>query len=93
MFKLFKESDEGRRIIAKYCIMDCILVLKLLEKLQVLNNNIGMANVCYVPLTYIFNLSQNDIIAVNGKYDSQGASSIGLQLKSAYLTIHKIGSI
>ena len=59
MFKLFKESDEGRGIIAKYCIMDCILVLKLLEKLQVLNNNIGMANVCYVPLTYIFMRGQS----------------------------------
>jgi hypothetical protein len=46
-----------------------------------------------ISLTYIFNLSQNDIIAVNGKYDSQGATSIGLQLNSAYLTIHKIGSI
>jgi hypothetical protein len=30
------------------------LVTKLLEKLQVLNNNIGMANVCNVPLNWIF---------------------------------------
>lgn len=34
--------------------MDCVLVTKLMEKLQVLNNNIGMANVCNVPLNYIF---------------------------------------
>ena len=31
-----------------------LLVTKLLEKLQVLNNNIGMSNVCSVPLSYIF---------------------------------------
>jgi len=34
--------------------MDCVLVTKLMEKLKVLNNNIGMANVCGVPLNYIF---------------------------------------
>ena len=54
MFKLFKGSDDDRGIIAKYCVMDCVLVTKLMEKLQILNNNIGMANVCHVPLTYIF---------------------------------------
>jgi DNA polymerase elongation subunit (family B) len=54
MFKLQKGSDTDRGIIAKYCIMDCVLVTKLMEKTQVLNNNIGMANVCHVPLSYIF---------------------------------------
>ncbi len=50
----YRGTNEERGIIAKYCIMDCILVSKLMEKLQVLNNNIGMANVCGVPLSYIF---------------------------------------
>jgi DNA polymerase elongation subunit (family B) len=59
LFRLFKGSGEDRGIIAKYCIMDCVLVTKLLEKLQVLNNNIGMANVCYVPLSYIFMRGQS----------------------------------
>ena len=54
LFRLYKGSDDDRGIIAKYCIMDCVLVSKLMEKLQVLNNNIGMANVCNVPLSYIF---------------------------------------
>ncbi len=40
--------------IAKYCIQDCELVSKLMAKLQVLTNNIGMANVCHVPLSYLF---------------------------------------
>lgn len=54
LFRFQRGSDEDRGIIAKYCIMDCVLVTKLMEKTQVLNNNIGMANVCSVPLTYIF---------------------------------------
>jgi len=54
LFALYRGSDSDRGIIAKYCIMDCILVTKLMDKLQVLNNNIGMANVCNVPLSYIF---------------------------------------
>ena len=54
MFNLFRGNDDDRGIIAKYCVMDCVLVTKLMEKLQILNNNIGMANVCSVPLSYIF---------------------------------------
>ncbi len=54
LFKFQKGTDEERGIIAKYCIMDCVLVTKLMEKIQVLNNNMGMANVCHVPLSYIF---------------------------------------
>ena len=54
LFKFYKGSDDDRAKIAKYCIQDCVLVIKLLDKLQVINNNIGMANVCHVPLSYIF---------------------------------------
>ena len=54
LFKLYKGNDLDRAKIAKYCIQDCVLVIKLLEKLQVLNAKIGMANVCSVPLSYIF---------------------------------------
>lgn len=54
LFSLYKGTDANRGIIAKYCIMDCVLVTKLMEKLKVLNNNIGMSNVCGVPLNYIF---------------------------------------
>ena len=54
IFRLWKGSSSDRRIVAEYCIQDCVLVLKLLNKLQVLTNNIAMANVCSVPLSYIF---------------------------------------
>ena len=40
--------------IAVYCVMDCELVNKLINKLQVITNNIGMSNVCIVPFSYLF---------------------------------------
>lgn len=54
IFRLQKGTSKDRAIIAKYCIQDCELVIKLMAKLQVLINNIGMANVCHVPLSYLF---------------------------------------
>ena len=59
MFKFQKGTDEQRGILAKYCIKDCILVTQLMEKLKILNNNMGMANVCIVPLSYIFMRGQS----------------------------------
>ena len=40
--------------IADYCIQDCALCNKLIMKLETMASNIGMANVCSVPLSYIF---------------------------------------
>ena len=54
IFAMFKKTSADRKIVAEYCMQDCVLVLKLLNKLQVLTNNIAMANVCSVPLSYIF---------------------------------------
>lgn len=54
IFRLQRGSADDRAVIAAYCLQDCELVLKLAWKLEVLANNIGMANVCTVPLTYIF---------------------------------------
>lgn len=54
IFRLQKGTAKDRAIIAKYCIKDCSLCNKLIAKLQVLTNNIGMANVCHVPLSYLF---------------------------------------
>jgi len=54
LFALQKGSAKDRAIIAKYCLMDCSLCNKLMGKLQILTNNIGMANVCHVPLSYLF---------------------------------------
>jgi len=54
IFRLQKGSSSDRKIIAQYCIQDCELCNKLMSKLQVLINNIGMANVCNVPFSYLF---------------------------------------
>lgn len=54
IFKLQKGTSQDRAIIAKYCIQDCTLCNKLINKLHILPNNIGMANVCNVPLSYLF---------------------------------------
>ncbi len=40
--------------IAIYCIKDCDLVNRLMDNRQVLVSNIGMANVCVVPFSYLF---------------------------------------
>jgi DNA polymerase elongation subunit (family B) len=54
IFKCQKGTSDDRSIIAKYCIKDCKLVSLLINKLEVITNNIEMANVCFVPLSYLF---------------------------------------
>lgn len=54
IFRLQKGTDEDRKIIAEYCIQDCALCNHLMMKLEILANNMGMSNVCLVPLSYIF---------------------------------------
>jgi len=54
IFRLQKENSAGRCIIATYCIQDCVLVLHIINKLQIITNNIAMANTCSVPLSFIF---------------------------------------
>jgi DNA polymerase elongation subunit (family B) len=54
IFKLQKGNSKDRARIGKYCLQDCALCNRLITKLQTLTNNIGMANVCHVPLSYIF---------------------------------------
>ena len=55
MFMNFKEgTPEKIKEIAVYCIMDCKLVNDLINKLQVITNNLGMSNVCVVPFSYLF---------------------------------------
>ena len=53
--KYFNEGDpEKIKQIAKYCLKDCKLVNLLMAKLEIIVNSIGMANVCSVPLSYLF---------------------------------------
>ncbi len=54
MFRLHEGSSTDRAVIASYCIQDCQLVLDLFHKLEVFNNSMSMANVCSVPISYIF---------------------------------------
>lgn len=54
IFEKFQGDATDRCVIAKYCIQDCALVNRLMHKLKVLENNIGMGNVCSVPLSYLF---------------------------------------
>jgi DNA polymerase elongation subunit (family B) len=54
IFRLQKGSAADRRVVAEYCVQDCSLCNYLSMKLEVIANNIGMANVCLVPLSYIF---------------------------------------
>ena len=54
MFKLHLGSADDRAIIAKYCVQDCMLVFDLFKKLEAFNYAMSMANVCSVPVSYIF---------------------------------------
>ena len=54
MFASHRQGPSERAVIAKYCIQDCDLVLTLMAKLDTLVNARGMADVCRVPIQYIF---------------------------------------
>lgn len=54
LFILQKGSDQDRAKIARYCLVDCILCNRLLDKLEIITNNVGMSRVCKVPLNYLF---------------------------------------
>ena len=49
-----KGGAAARAEVAKYCIQDCELCINLLLLLDIIPNNLGMANVSYVPASYIF---------------------------------------
>lgn len=54
IFKLQDGSPSDRKKIAEYCIQDCELCNNLVIKLEIVANNMGMSNVCLVPLSFIF---------------------------------------
>jgi DNA polymerase elongation subunit (family B) len=58
IFRLHRGSAADRSIIAKYCLQDCDLVMELFTKLEILNNSVAMANVCSVPVSFIFTRGQ-----------------------------------
>ena len=58
LFEKYRGNSADRCVIAKYCVQDCALVNRLLHKLKILENNIGMGNVCLVPLNFLFRRGQ-----------------------------------
>ena len=69
IFRLQKGSSSDRKMVAEYCVQDCVLCNKLMEKLCILFNNIAMANVCNVPLSYIFLRGQGiKVLSLVAKY-------------------------
>lgn len=58
IFECQRGSSADRAKVAKYCIMDVVLCLELMNKLQILTNNVGMANVCTTPLSWIIKRGQ-----------------------------------
>lgn len=58
IFRLHRGTDEDRAKVAAYCIQDCDLVMELYKKLEVFNEAMSMANVCSVPVSYIFTRGQ-----------------------------------
>jgi DNA polymerase elongation subunit (family B) len=54
MLEAHTGTAEQRAAVAKYNIQDCDLVLTLMAKLDTLVNARGMADVCKVPIQYIF---------------------------------------
>ena len=54
IFRLHRGSAEDRAVVGKYCLQDCDLVIDLYKKIKTFTNSMSMANVCSVPITYIF---------------------------------------
>ena len=54
IFRLQAGTAADRKVIAEYCIQDCALCNYLMMKLEIIANNMGMSNVCLVPLSFIF---------------------------------------
>lgn len=55
MFKLYEIGEpDGICTVAKYCIQDCVLPIKLLLKLNKVPENMEMASISSVPMQWIF---------------------------------------
>lgn len=49
-----KGDADDRRDIAEYCLIDCVLCIRLIDKLEIITNNIGMSQVCSVTFSMLF---------------------------------------
>lgn len=83
IFKAHIGTDADRSNIAKYCIQDCDLVLTLMGKLDTLVNARGMADVCRVPIQYIFLRGQGIKIYSAVVYNASKRNQIIMTQESA----------
>lgn len=60
MFDFFASGDpEKISLLARYCIQDTLLPQLLVDKLHILQNQISMSNVTYVPIKYLIERGQS----------------------------------
>jgi DNA polymerase elongation subunit (family B) len=76
LFAKHKGTAADRAVIAKYCIQDCDLVLTLMAKLDTFVNARGMADVCFVPLQYLFLRGQGIKIFSRVAYEASKRNQI-----------------
>jgi DNA polymerase elongation subunit (family B) len=78
LFAKHKGSADDRATIAKYCIQDCDLVLTLMAKLDTFVNARGMADVCFVPLQFLFLRGQGIKIFSRVAYEASKRNQVML---------------
>jgi DNA polymerase elongation subunit (family B) len=78
LFAKHKGSAADRAMIAKYCIQDCDLVLTLMAKLDTFVNARGMADVCFVPLQFLFLRGQGIKIFSRVAYEASKRNQVML---------------
>lgn len=78
IFRMHRGTSRDRATIAKYCIQDCDLVLTLMAKLDTLTNSRGMADVCFVPLQFLFLRGQGIKIFSRVAYEASKRNQVML---------------
>jgi DNA polymerase elongation subunit (family B) len=58
IFEKQKGTSYDRCVVAKYCMMDVILCVELLNKLEFITLTTGMSNVCLIPFDWALNRGQ-----------------------------------
>ena len=66
---LSSSGSKNRATVAKYCIQDCELCIDLLLLLDLIPTNLAMANVSFVPISYIFLRGQG--VKINSLFSRQ----------------------
>ena len=76
-FEYKKGTTKGIKRIAVYCVQDCELCNKLMDKLKIVSSNVGMANVCSVPMSYLFTRGQGiKVYSLVAKYCRENSTLI-----------------